>query len=54
MWKKEAMETDKIYLPVDKTGQPDWAYMEEYMRKVEERVKVMMGKYEMTINEVAL
>lgn len=44
----------KIMLPIDKTGQPDWAYMEEYMRKVEERVKVMMGKYEMTVNEAAL
>lgn len=43
-----------IFLPVDKTGQPDWAYMEEYMRKMEERVKVMMGKYEMTVNEAAL
>lgn len=53
-WKKEAMEADKIYLPIDKTGQPDWAYMEEYMRKVEEQVKVMMGKYEMTVNEAAL
>lgn len=53
-WKKEAMEADKIYLPVDKNGQPDWAYMEEYMRKVEERVKVTMEKYEMTVNEVAL
>lgn len=44
----------KIKLPVDKTGQPDWTYMEEYMRKVEERVKVMMAKYEMTVNEAAL
>ena len=44
----------KIMLPIDKTGQPDWAYMEEYMRKVEERVNVMMGKYEMTVNEAAL
>lgn len=43
-----------IMLPKDKTGQPDWAYMEEYMRKVEERVKVTMEKYEMTVNEVAL
>lgn len=33
-------------LPIDKTGQPDWAYMEEYMRKVEERVKATMGKLE--------
>ena len=39
---------------MDKTGQPDWAYMEEYMRKVKERVKVTMEKYEMTVNEVAL
>lgn len=44
-WKKEAMETDKIYLPVDKTGQPDWAYMEEYMRKVEERVKKTINTF---------
>lgn len=45
---------EAMRLPIDKTGQPDWAYMEEYMRKVEERVKVMMGKYEMTVNEAAL
>lgn len=45
---------DVILLPKDKTGQPDWAYMEEYMREMEERVKVMMGKYEMTVNEAAL
>lgn len=35
-----------IMLPKDKTGQPDWVYMEEYMRKVEERVKATMGKLE--------
>ena len=33
-------------LPIDKTGQADWAYMEEYKRKVEERVKVTMGGLE--------
>lgn len=43
-----------IRLPVNKTDQPDWAYMEEYMRKVEERVKATMGEYEMTVNEVVL
>ena len=43
-----------IMLPKDKTGQPDWAYMEEYMRKVEERVKTTMGEYEMVIKEVIL
>lgn len=45
---------DVILLPKDKTGQPDWAYMEEYMREMKERVKVMMGKYEMTVNEATL
>lgn len=49
-WKKEAMETDKIYLPVDKTGQPDWAYMEEYMRKVEERVKATIGELKVSLS----
>lgn len=51
---KELLNKETIMLPVDKTGQPDWGYMEEYMRKVEERVKVTMEKYEMTVNEVAL
>lgn len=51
-WDKVKHET--ILLPIDKTGQPDWGYMEEYIRKVEERVKATMGKYEMTVNEVAL
>lgn len=35
----------KIMLPIDKTGQPDWAYMEEYMRKVEERVKKTINTF---------
>lgn len=50
----ENLKSLTIKLPKDKTGQPDWVYMEEYMRKMEERVKVMMGKYEMTVNEAAL
>lgn len=36
----------KIKLPMDKTGQPDWAYMEEYMRKVEEKVKNVLNCFE--------
>lgn len=51
-WKKEAMEADKIYLPVDKTGQPDWAYMEEYMRKVEEKAKNLLNHFEKDRNGV--
>lgn len=42
----ENLKSLTIKLPMDKTGQPDWGYMEEYMRKVEERVKVTMGKLE--------
>lgn len=34
-----------IRLPVDKTGQPDWAYMEEYMRKVKEQVKKTINTF---------
>lgn len=51
-WKKEAMEADKIYLPVDKTGQPDWAYMEEYMRKVDEKAKNVLNHFEKDRNGV--
>ena len=37
-WKKETMEKDSIMLPVDKTGNPDFAYMEKYMRNLESAV----------------
>ena len=43
-WKKEAMEADKIYLPVDKNGDPDWDYMEEY-------TKMVQGKTERVLNQ---
>lgn len=32
-----------IFLPVDKTGQPDWEYMEEYMRKVEKKANDVLN-----------
>lgn len=35
----------KIMLPIDKTGQPDWAYMEEYMRKVERKTDGMLNQF---------
>lgn len=43
-WKKEAMEADKIYLPVDKNSDPDWDYMEEY-------TKMVQGKTENVLNQ---
>lgn len=36
---------EAMRLPMDKTGQPDWAYMEEYMRKVEERVQKTINTF---------
>lgn len=33
-WKKEIMIKEKIPLPVDSQGEPDWEYMENYMSKV--------------------
>lgn len=42
-WDKVKHET--ILLPVDKTGQPDWAYMEEYMRKVEEKTENTLNQF---------
>jgi len=44
-WKKEAMEVDKIYLPVDKNGDPDWDYMEEYMKMVQEKTENVLNQF---------
>lgn len=41
-----------IRLPMDKTGQPDWAYMEKYMRKVEEKAKNVLNHFEKDRNGV--
>ena len=49
-WDKVKHET--ILLPVDKTGQPDWTYMEEYMRKVEEKAKNVLNHFEKDRNGV--
>lgn len=38
-WKKEDMETEIIRLPVDVNGQPDWKYMENYMKQIEKKVQ---------------
>lgn len=37
-WTKDKMENTKILLPRDAEGNPDWAYMEEYMKAIEKRV----------------
>ena len=35
----EKASNEKIILPATPAGSPDWKYMEEYMRKIEENVK---------------
>ena len=42
---KELLNKEMIMLPVDKTGQPDWVYMEEYMRKVEEKTENTLNQF---------
>ena len=44
-WKKEAMEADKIYLPVDKNDDPDWDYMEEYMKMVQRKTENVLNQF---------
>lgn len=41
----ENLKSFTIKLPKDKTGQPDWAYMEEYMRKVERKTEGMLNQF---------
>ena len=38
-WKKEDMEKDKIKLPVDANGYPDFSYMENYIETVQDSIK---------------
>ena len=38
-WGKDAMENDCLVLPVNASSDPDWAYMDEYMRDVMEHAQ---------------
>ena len=43
-WKKEDMEKDCILLPVDENHQPDFSYMESYMKNREIAVSASLTK----------
>lgn len=43
-WKKEDMEKDCILLPADENHQPDFSYMESYMKNREISVIVLLNK----------
>ena len=34
-WRPKRMVKSRLLLPIDETGNPDWTYMENYMRNVE-------------------
>ena len=38
-WTAEKMRVSKLYLPSTPDGSPDWKYMEEYMRRIEQRTQ---------------
>jgi len=43
-WKKEDMEKDFLKLPVDEKDQPDFLYMESYMKKVKRKANNSLKK----------
>ncbi len=42
-WKKEDMEKAYIRLPINLTGTPDYKYMENYMKAIEQKMKTNIG-----------
>ena len=43
-WKIEDMKSSIIYLPVDEQNQPNWGYIEQYMRKIESNVQISVNQ----------
>ena len=41
------MQNDSIWLPIISTGEPDWQYMEDYMR-------IIMDKSEQIISDLQI
>lgn len=46
-WKQEDMKNETIRLPITSTGEPDWQYMEDYMRRI-------MNKSEQIISDLQI
>lgn len=46
-WKQEDMKNETIRLPITSTGEPDWQYMEDYMRRI-------MDKSEQIISDLQI
>jgi len=44
-WTAEKMRSSKIKLPSTPDGSPDWKYMEEYMRKIEQRTQTAISAF---------
>lgn len=43
---KERLENEDILLPATPSGDPDWAYMEAYMKEMEEKAKERLNRLE--------
>ena len=43
IWKK--LSLDKIQLPIDSTGQPDWNYMEAFMEQINQQAQARLDEY---------
>ena len=44
IWKK--LSLDKIQLPIDSTGQPDWNYMESFMKQINQQAQTKLQQLE--------
>ena len=42
---RKHMEQLKIQLPVDQTGQPDWNYMEAFMKQINQQAQARLDEY---------
>lgn len=51
-WKKEDMEKDCILLPVDENHQPDFSYMESYMKNQEIAVSASLTKLQSALRSL--
>lgn len=47
-----ALKKEKLKLPVTLTGEPDWEYMENYMKKIEKETKDKLAKLQSILQPI--
>ena len=49
MGSQESIKRERVMLPIDKSGNPDYTFMEQYVKQVQETIKLQYLQEKVTV-----